>query len=30
MSITINHPTLEKYKLNLEGLVGPENAVFYR
>jgi hypothetical protein len=30
MSISIEHPTLEKYKLNLEGIFGPENAVFYR
>jgi len=26
----IKHPTLKNYNLNLEGLVGPENAVFYR
>tara|TARA_Y100001938_G_C7813549_1_gene293075 strand:- start:186 stop:527 length:342 start_codon:yes stop_codon:yes gene_type:complete len=30
MSTTIQHPTLEGYKLNLEGLLGPENAVFHR
>ena len=30
MSISIKHPTLENYSLNLEGIVGPENAVFYR
>ena len=26
----IKHPTLENYNLNLEGLIGPENAVFHR
>jgi len=28
--ITIKHPTLENYNLNLESLIGPENAVFLR
>ena len=26
----IKHPSLENYNLNLEGLFGPENAVFHR
>ena len=30
MTLTIKHPTLENYNLNLEGLIGPENAVFHR
>ena len=26
----INHPSIKNYNLNLEGLIGPENAVFHR
>lgn len=26
----IKHPTTEDYNLNFEGLIGPENAVFFR
>jgi len=28
--ITIGHPSIKDYNLNLEGLLGPENAVFFR
>lgn len=28
--ITISHPSVKDYNLNLEGLLGPENAVFFR
>jgi hypothetical protein len=28
--ITISHPSIKDYNLNLEGLLGPENAVFFR
>lgn len=28
--ITLNHPSIKDYNLNLEGLLGPENAVFFR
>ena len=28
--ITISHPSVKDYNLNLESLLGPENAVFYR
>ena len=27
---TLSHPSIENYNLNLEGLLGPENAVYYR
>ena len=30
MNYSIKHPSLENYNLNLAGLVGPENAVFFR
>ena len=30
MKMNIKHPTHEGYSLNLAGLSGPENAVFYR
>ena len=30
MKMNIKHPTLEGYNINLAGLAGPENAVFYR
>ena len=26
----IKHPSIKNYNLNLEGLIGPENAVFHR
>ena len=26
----IKHPSIKNYNLNLEGLVGPENSVFFR
>jgi hypothetical protein len=28
--ITISHPSVKDYNLNLEGLLGPENSVFFR
>jgi hypothetical protein len=28
--ITIGHPSVKDYNLNLESLLGPENAVFFR
>lgn len=28
--ITLSHPSIKDYNLNLEGLLGPENSVFFR